>query len=186
MNRKYLSDRVKNTGGGSRVGYVLRFLFCLRHASQARGPVRLLLRLCLKHYREHYGLEISPATEIGYGLYLGHAYNITVNPEARLGDNVSLHKGCVIGGENRGARKGSPHLGSCVWVGINAIVVGRITVGDDVLIAPGAYVNRDIPSHSIVLGNPCRVIPRQDATLSYINHRVGPDGRPLADPRPHT
>ncbi|MBS5500814.1 MAG: hypothetical protein KHX02_06910 [Collinsella stercoris] len=59
-----------------------------------------------------------------------------------------------------------------MWVGVNATIVGGITVGDDVLIAPGAYVNCNVPSHSIVLGNPCRIISRENATDSYINRRV--------------
>lgn len=78
----------------------------------------------------------------------------------------------IIRQENRGKRKGAPILGDCVWVGVNATVVGGINVGDDVLIAPGAYVNCDIPSHSVVLGNPCRVIPRKNATEGYINRKV--------------
>lgn len=98
----------------------------------------------LQHMRERYGLEISRSTDIGPGLYLGHAYNITVNPAAIIGSNCNLHKGVTIGQENRGKRKG----------------------------APGAYVNCDIPSHSIVLGNPCRVIPRDNATGGYINRKV--------------
>ena len=59
-----------------------------------------------------------------------------------------------------------------MWVGVNATIVGGITVGDDVLIAPGAYVNCNVPSHSIVLGNPCRIFSRENATDSYINRRV--------------
>lgn len=48
----------------------------------------------------------------------------------------------------------------------------KITIGDDVLIAPGAYVNCNVPSHSIVLGNPCKIIPKENATQGYINHTV--------------
>ena len=83
-----------------------------------------------------------------------------------------MHKGATIGWKNRGKRQGAPVIGDCVWIGVNATVVGGITVGDDVLIAPGAYVNCDVPSHSIVLGNPCRVIAREGATEGYINRKV--------------
>ena len=109
---------------------------------------------------------------VGPGLYLGHAFNITVNEASVIGANCNLHKGVTIGQENRGKRKGAPVLGDCVWVGVNATIVGAITVGDDVLIAPGAYVNCDIPSHSIVVGNPCRVIHRENATEGYVNRKV--------------
>lgn len=57
-----------------------------------------------------YGLEIAPATSIGEGLYLGHAFGITVNPNAVIGRNCNMHKGVTIGRENRGKRKGAPVL----------------------------------------------------------------------------
>ena len=50
----------------------------------------------------------------------------------------------------------------------NLIVVGKIKIGNDVLIAPGAYVNFDVPDHSIVIGNPGKIIPKQNATEGYI------------------
>ena len=59
-----------------------------------------------------------------------------------------------------------------MWVGSNAVIVGKVTIGDDVLIAPGSYVNCDVPSHSIVLGNPCRIVQRDNATVGYINNCI--------------
>ena len=52
------------------------------------------------------------------------------------------------------------------------MIVGKITVGSDVLIAPNAFVNRDIPDHSIVYGNPCIIKSVQNATEHYINRIV--------------
>lgn len=119
-----------------------------------------------------YGLELGRGSNIAPGLYLGHAYGITVNPNAIVGKNCNLHKGCTIGQENRGPRKGAPVLGDRVWVGVHATVVGKIRIGDDVLIAPNSYVNQDVPSHSIVIGNPCRIIPCDGATEAYIERLV--------------
>ena len=118
------------------------------------------------------GIELHRTTRIGKGLYLGHARNITINPKAVIGDNCNLHKGVTIGQENRGARKGAPTIGNKVWIGVNATVVGNIMIGDDVLIAPNCYVNCDIPSHSVVLGNPCIIKHRDEATEGYINNIV--------------
>lgn len=109
---------------------------------------------------------------IGGGIYLGHAYNITINPNTRIGRNCNIHKGVVIGQENRGVRKGVPTIGNEVWIGINAAIVGNITIGDDVLIAPNTYVNRDIPSHSVVYGNPCIIKHRDCATEDYVSNKI--------------
>ena len=109
---------------------------------------------------------------LGGGLYLGHSYNITVGNDVRIGKNVNLHKGCTIGRENRGKRKGAPTIGDCVAVGINSTIVGNITIGDDVMIAPNSFVNFDVPSHSVVVGNPGVIHYKENATEGYIAFRV--------------
>lgn len=58
-----------------------------------------------------------------------------------------------------------------IWIGINAAIVGGIEIGDDVLIAPNSYVNCDVPSHSVVFGNPCVIKHRDHATVGYINNK---------------
>lgn len=85
-----------------------------------------------------------------------------------IGENVNLHKGCTIGRENRGDRKGVPTIGNKVWVGINATIVGNITIGNDVLIAPNSYVNFCVPDHSVVMGNPGIVHAVKNATDKYL------------------
>lgn len=115
------------------------------------------------------GLEIPATINLGPGLYLGHPYNITINPEAKIGANCNIHKGVVIGQVNRGARRGAPTIGNQVWIGINAAIVGNVTIGDDVLIAPNSFVNVDVPSHSVVFGNPCVIKHRDWATEGYVN-----------------
>ena len=100
-----------------------------------------------------------------------HAYNITIAPDVIIGDNVTVCKGATIGYTN-GKKKGVPCLGNCVYVGLNSTILGGINIGDDVIIAPNTFVNKDVPSHSIVMGNPCHIIPRKDATIEYIRYRV--------------
>lgn len=130
------------------------------------------MRFRLYRFSRKFGLEISTSAKIGEGLYLGHPYNITVAGGARIGKNANLHKGCTIGRENRGKRAGVPTIGDCVYVGIGSTIVGNITVGDDVFIAPGAFVNFDVPSHSVVVGNPGVIHHRDSATENYIIHRI--------------
>ena len=110
--------------------------------------------------------------DIGSGLYMGHVHGITLNPKVKIGKNCNIHKGVTIGQENRGKRKGVPVIGDEVWIGINATIVGNIHIGNDVLIAPGAYINFDVPDHSIVVGNPGVIRHAVHATDGYINRNV--------------
>ena len=117
-------------------------------------------------------IQIPSATKIGKGFYIGHCGRIIVNKEAVIGDNVNIGTGVVIGNANRGEKKGAPTIGNEVWIGTNAAIVGKITIGDDVLIAPNAYVNFDVPSHSIVVGNPGVIHPTERACEWYVNNMV--------------
>ena len=160
----------KYTGGGVFKNLLkepsLRYLYFQRKHDASTGAVSKICWLLSRAIGKRYGIEVY-TKNIGKFLYLGHPYGITVNSNAVLGNCVSLHKGCTIGQANRGKTKGYPILGNCVWVGINAVVVGKIRIGDDVLIAPGAYVNCDVPAHSIVIGNPCVIKPKECATQGY-------------------
>lgn len=123
----------------------------------------LLYRKSLK-----YGFQISPQAKIGDGLYLGHFGTVIVGNEVEIGNNVNLNPNVVIGRENRGARKGSPKLGNEVWVGTGSIIVGKIIIGNNVLIAPNSYVNFDVPDNSIVIGNPGVIKENNSATDDYV------------------
>jgi serine O-acetyltransferase len=147
-----------------------RFTYFFRKASQQKthSPLRFFYKILHRRYLYKFGFQIPLNTKIGKGLYIAHFGNVVVHADAILGDNCNLTHGITIGRTNRGRRKGCPTIGNRVWVGTGAVIVGKIIVGDNVLIAPNAYVNFDVPPNSIVLGNPAKIIPREDATLGYI------------------
>ncbi len=150
----------------------LRYIRVLRKCQATQGLLKLYYKIRLRRLSAKTQIQIPPSTEIGEGFYIGHLGSIVINPAARLGKNVNIAAGVTIGQENRGKRMGTPTIGNNVWIGTNAVIVGKITIGDDVLIAPLSYVNFDVPSHSIVLGNPAEILPRENATEGYINRTV--------------
>lgn len=50
------------------------------------------------------------------------------------------------------------HIGKNCWIGAGAVILPGVTIGDEVVIGAGSVVTRDIPSRSVAVGNPCRVI----------------------------
>lgn len=135
-------------------------------------------RILYHHYRFRYGFDISPATNIGPGLFIGHFGGIVISPYAVLGANVNIAQGVTIGATSRGKRAGAPMLEDRVWVGAHAIIVGKVTIGREALIAPGAYVNFDVPAEAVVLGNPGKVVS-MSGSRGYVNNTID---NPETDP----
>ncbi len=155
-------------------GLQLRYLMLYRKAHYARRTLaRTWYRLRLRKLSEKTQIQIPWSCEIGEGLYIGHLGRIIVNPAVQIGKNCNIATGVTIGAVSAGNRKGSPLIGDDVWIGTNAVIVGGVRIGSDVVIAPNSFVNFDVPSHSIVLGNPGVIHSKQHATDGYIQNKVG-------------
>lgn len=50
------------------------------------------------------------------------------------------------------------HIGENCWLGAGVIVVPGVTIGDNVVIGASSVVTKDIPSNSVAMGSPCRVV----------------------------
>jgi serine O-acetyltransferase len=134
-------------------------------------PIGVVARFWHRRVKRKFGFQIPHKTHIGKGLFLGHYGGIVINQQVRIGQNCNIAQGVTIGQVNRGQKQGCPALGNRVWIGANAVVVGNISIGDDVLIAPLTYVNFDVPANSVVLGNPGKVVGDQ-GSAGYINSLV--------------
>lgn len=169
----YRADLSRYAGGGTET-YIKRWHYLFRKAQTTENPFikKVYHYLLVKHGSKN-GLDIDYPVKIAGGLYIGHPYGITINDEVTIGRNCNIHKGVTIGRENRGKRKGTPIIGNDVWIGIGSTIVGNVSIGNDVLIAPGSFVNCDVPDHSVVFGNPCRISSRENATEGYVQNRVG-------------
>lgn len=57
-----------------------------------------------------------------------------------------------------GVNGGSPTIGDNVEITVGAKVIGKVSVGDNVIIAPNSVVVKDVPSNTIVSGVPAKII----------------------------
>lgn len=111
-----------------------------------------------------YGYNI----EIGENFYSNHNLVILDANKVKFGDNVFIAPNCgfYTSGHpldyetrNKGLEYAKPiEVGNNVWIGGNVVVLPGVTIGDNVVIGAGSIVNKDIPSNSVAVGNPCRVI----------------------------
>ncbi len=107
-------------------------------------------------------MDLPWSTRIGPGLAITHGWGLVINENAQIGANVTLFHGVTLGRSDRigadGVRVSAyPVLEDEVWVGPHAVIVGGVTIGRGSRIAAGAVVTRDVPAHSMVVGNPATI-----------------------------
>lgn len=122
--------------------------------SQARGGS--LLRMLTYPTTLHQNLYISEwkgRGKIGGGLLFEHGFSTIVYCYS-LGENCCINQQVTIGVGNGGA----PCIGNNVRIYSGAKIFGNITIGDDVIIGANTVVNKDIPSHCVVVGIPGKIV----------------------------
>ena len=128
-----------------------------RHYSKI-NPLGIFCRLWFKRLQVKYGYQIPHTCKIGKGLFLGHYGNIVINQRVIIGNHCNIAQGVTLGFVSRGSLKGCPKIGDRVWIGANAVIVGNIVIGNDVLISPLSFVNFNVPDRAVVSGNPASII----------------------------
>lgn len=113
-----------------------------------------------------YGYQISA----GENFYANHGLVILDAGGVTFGDNVFIGPGCgfhtsghPVDFERRdqGLEYAYPiTVGDHVWFGAGVQVMPGVTIGSNVVIGGGSVVVKDIPSDSVAVGNPCRVLRR--------------------------
>lgn len=89
---------------------------------------------------------------------------VVINDSVTIGKNSKVMNGVTIGGnldkriEINGEIKYAPEIGSGVFVGSGAKLLGPIKIGDGAKIGAGAVVTKDVPPNCVAVGVPAKVI----------------------------
>lgn len=150
----------------------LKFTIIFRYCQYYRRKNRLLFYfyfLWLRRLKYKYGYDISYRTKIGKGLYIGHFGGIVIHGDAEIGDFCNLSQGMTIGILVRGNQLGIPKIGNRVFIGPGSVILGGITIGDDVLIGTNAIVTFDVPDNAVI-ASPLATIISNKGSRNYINN----------------
>jgi serine O-acetyltransferase len=146
-----------------------KYMFFNRLRNYSNPIIKLTARIMIRILMYRYDFQIPRTTIIGPGFYIGHFGTVVVSSKCRIGRNCNIAHCCTLA-EARGKQSGAPKIGNFVWIGTGAVVVGNITIEDHVMIAPNAFVNFDVPTNSLVIGNPGKIISKENPTKYYINN----------------
>ena len=119
-------------------------------------------------------LRLIPPFQSGFGRNLRFGHQVFVNTGCffmdrggiTIGDDVFIGPKVQLITTNHGTAPSQRRvtvsrpivIGRNVWLGAGVIVLPGVTIGDNVVIGGGSVVVKDIPSGSVAVGNPCRVV----------------------------
>lgn len=70
----------------------------------------------------------------------------------KVGENFTISSGCIVG--KKGDNEHRAIIGDNVELAIGAKVIGKVAIGDNVIVAPNSVVIKDVPSDVAVSGVP--------------------------------
>jgi serine O-acetyltransferase len=104
------------------------------------------------------GISIPASCKIGHSFYIGHFGGIIINANSAIGNNCNIAQGVTIGVSGQGRKRGVPIIGNGVFIGVNAVVAGKISIGNNVLIGACSLVTNSLPDNVVALGVPAAII----------------------------
>jgi acetyltransferase-like isoleucine patch superfamily enzyme len=107
-------------------------------------------------------IKIGDYTTIWYGTIISAKHRIEIGKSCAISWNCTIiddDMHTIVYSKIPERKKGDfVKIGDNVWIGANSIILKGVTISDNVIVAAGSVVRDDIPSNSIVAGNPARVV----------------------------
>lgn len=138
---------------------IASFLHRTKKTRLKRYSRKINSRLCRK-----YSIDIALDAEIGPGMKINHGYGIVIRPECVIGKRLNIRHGVTIGRKSNGDTEGKTVIGDYVDIGASTCIIGDVTIGHNVMIGAGSFVNKNIPDNVIVCNpRPLSIRERPDS-----------------------
>lgn len=115
-------------------------------------------------FRCDYGKQISIGRRFfaNFNFVVLDEAPVTIGDDCFIGPNVSVYTAChstdPVERNTRQEWAKPVTIGNNVWIGGSVTILPGVTIGDNVTIGAGSVVVSDIPSDTVAVGNPCKVI----------------------------
>ena len=107
-------------------------------------------------------LEIGDRTMLNFGADISATQSVMIGRDCMIGTHVIIldndfHD--LLDMQKRPPAR-PVSVGDRVWIGNRVIVLPGVTIGNDAVVGAGSVVTSDVPSRSVIAGNPARIIRR--------------------------
>lgn len=146
----------------NRINYLYNRIFNFSYKAHilVNKMLRTKSRIKIDYYfnklQKNYSMWISPTCKIGRNVHFMHLDGVTIGSGVKIGDNCTIYQQVTLGKE----KDKFPDIGNNVTIYAGAKVIGGIKIGENAVIGTNAVVLQDIPSNSIAVGVPAKIIKR--------------------------
>jgi len=126
-------------------------------------------------------IDIGDFVLITPGVRISSSTEIRIGRGTMLAGNVYLTDSDWHGLYDRTKECGQTapiHIGENCWIGDSAIVCKGVTIGDNSIVGAGSVVTKDVPTNTIVAGNPAKTVKQLDPDeprVTRMNYFADPD-----------
>ena len=154
----------KHFGATTNCVYLIRKMMYLYGRGKI-GRVRALL--IRKKLITKYSIHIYPTVEIGLGLTIPHPCSIVINGRTKIGENFYVLQNCTIGTKFPDEFPYGPAatIGNNVSMYANSIIIGEITVADNVKLGANSMLNKDALVPGAYFGSPAKLCVPKNHTV---------------------
>lgn len=131
--------------------------------------IRKIIRLIFISFRHIiltnvYGMDISKSARISFGTILDKTHPKGIH----IGNESYFASGAIMFSHDFSRDiKIDTYIGKRCFIGANAIIMAGVKIGNEVIVGSGSIVTKDVPSNTIVAGNPARVIKTNIKTKKF-------------------
>lgn len=118
-------------------------------------PLLIFIKIFLDWFLN---VDIPFKTKLGRGCVIYHGHSLVIFSDVVIGDNCVLRHCTTIGNKGVGLESRSPVIGDNCDIGSNTVIIGDVLIGDNVIVGAGSVILKSVPSNSLVVGNPGRII----------------------------
>lgn len=139
--------------------YLLHYR-CAQYLSNKCGVIKKTKMLYHRRMMNKYSYKIGcqfGINSLDWGVRIFHFGDMIINDGARIGKNLTIYPGVTVG-QTAGNPLNCPIIGDNVFIYQNAMVCGKIKIGNNVVILANSVVTHDVPDNVIVGGIPAKII----------------------------
>lgn len=128
---------------------------------ESRGGVyRFFARFCHIKLMRRYGIHLTEGTTIGLGLRVAHPSSIQITL-CNIGENFTIYQNCTIGQKKPNSGL-FPTIGNNVTMFAGSMIIGKVLVGDNVVLGANSTLIHDASEAGVYIGSPAKLLKREN------------------------